>query len=110
MFCYVYKAGESENSNLRIVRECRSPYFVKYGRSHLYQREFMTLEAYTQYRGLAIWNPATNACGNQRNYTTLIPWWHLRDSVVQDYRYIDSQAGLLSVRLDHDDGRGETLD
>ena len=103
LICYVYKAGESENSNLRIVREGWSPYFVKYGRSRLYHRQFMEAEAYAQSKGLAIWNPDTNAGGNRRDYTTLIPWWHLRDSVVQDYRYAGSQAGVLSVRLDYEE-------
>ncbi len=100
---YVYKAGEQENSNLRIVREGWSPYFVKYGRSRLYHRQFMEAEFEAQSQGLAIWNPETNAGGNRRDYTTLIPWWHLRDSVVQDYRYAGGQAGVLSVRLNYDE-------
>ncbi|WP_416669823.1 thermonuclease family protein [Egbenema bharatensis] len=101
LLCYVYKAGEAENSNLRIVQEGWSPYFVKYGRSRLYHRQFATAEAEAQAKGWGIWNPKTNAGGNRRDYTTLIPWWHLRDSVVQDYRYLGIQAGVLSVRLDY---------
>ena len=103
LICYVYKAGQEENSNLRIVREGWSPYFVKYGRSRLYHRQFMKAEFEAQSQGLAIWNRETNAGGNRRDYTTLIPWWHLRDSVVQDYRYAGDQAGVLSVRLNYDD-------
>ncbi|MDZ8054369.1 MAG: thermonuclease family protein [Aulosira sp. ZfuVER01] len=101
LLCYVYKATEQENSNVRIVREGWSPYFVKYGRSRLYHRQFVEAESDAQAKGLAIWNPATNGGGNRRDYTTLIPWWHLRDSVVQDYRYFGIQAGVLSVRLDY---------
>ncbi len=103
LICYVYKAGETENSNLRIVQEGWSPYFVKYGRSRLYHRQFMAAEFEAQSQGLGIWNLETNAGGNRRDYTTLIPWWHLRDSVVQDYRRLDSQAGVLSVRLDYEE-------
>jgi micrococcal nuclease len=102
LLCYVYKAGEQENSNVRIVREGWSPYFIKYGRSRLYHRQFIEAESDAQAKGLGIWNPATNAGSNRRDYTTLIPWWHLRDSVVQDYRYLGIQAGVLSVRLDYD--------
>jgi len=102
LLCYVYKAGDPENSNVRIVREGWSPYFVKYGRSRLYHRQFVEAEVEAQAKGLAIWNPATNAGGNRRDYATLIPWWSLRDSVVQDYRYSGIQAGTLSVRLDYD--------
>lgn len=101
LLCYVYKAGVSENSNVRIVREGWSPYFVKYGRSRLYHRQFVEAEIDAQAQNLAIWNPETNASGNRRDYTSLIPWWHLRDSVVQDYRFLGIQAGVLSVRLDY---------
>ena len=103
LICYVYKAGNSENSNVRLVREGWSPYFVKYGRSRLYHQEFLKAEAAAQANGLGIWNPATNAGDNRRDYTTLVPWWHLRDTVVQDYRYSGRPAGALSVRLDYED-------
>lgn len=103
LICYVYKAGEQENYNLRIVREGWSPYFVKYGRSRLYHRQFMAAEFEAQSQGLGIWNQETNAGGNRRDYTSLIPWWHLRDSVVKDYRHLDGQTGVLSVRLDYEE-------
>jgi micrococcal nuclease len=103
LLCYVYKAQDPENSNVRIVREGWSPYFVKYGRSRLYHRQFVEAEVEAQAKGLAIWNSATNAGGNRRDYTTLIPWWHLRDSVVQDYRTLGLQSGALSVRLNYTD-------
>lgn len=102
LLCYVYKAGDPENSNVRIVREGWSPYFVKYGRSRLYHRQFVEAEVEAQAKGLGIWDPKTDAGGNHRDYAMLIPWWSLRDSVVQDYRYMGIQAGVLSVRLDYD--------
>lgn len=102
LLCYIYKSGTPENSNLKIVQEGWSPYFVKYGRSRLYHTQFMETEARAQGLGVAIWNPATNAGGNRRDYATLIPWWHMRDGVVQDYRLFGLQAGALSVRTDYD--------
>lgn len=102
LLCYVYKAGDPENYNVRIVREGWSPYFVKYGRSRLYHRQFVEAEVEAQAKGLGIWDPKTDAGGNHRDYAMLIPWWSLRDSVVQDYRYMGIQAGALSVRLDYD--------
>ena len=57
----------------------------------------------SQSKGLAIWNSATNAGGPSRDYTALIPWWHLRDNVVQDYRTLGLQSGALSVRLNYVD-------
>ncbi|MFQ5881399.1 MAG: thermonuclease family protein [Candidatus Methylomirabilales bacterium] len=101
LICYVHKGGE--NYNLRAVREGWSPYFVKYGRSRLYHAEFLAAEADAQSKGVAIWDPATNAGGNTREYEALIPWWHLRDSVIQDYRHFGIQGGVQSVRLDYHD-------
>lgn len=102
LLCYVYKASEPENANVRIVREGWSPYFVKYGRSRLYHRQFTEAETEAQGRGIGIWDPTINADGYRRDYAALIPWWHLRDGVVEDYRYQGIQAGVLSVRLDYE--------
>ena len=102
LLCYVYKSGTKENSNLRIVQEGWSPYFAKYGRSRLFHLQFMEAEAHAQAAGIAIWNPATNAGGDKRDYSILTPWWNFRDSVVQDYRLYGLQAGALSVRTDYE--------
>jgi micrococcal nuclease len=99
LICYVYKGGE--NYNLKAVEHGWSPYFVKYGRSRLYHEDFLQAEAQAQAENLAIWDPETNAGGNKRNYQQLIPWWHLRDSVAEDYRKFGIQAGAKSVRLDY---------
>lgn len=102
LLCYVYKSGVAENSNLRIVQEGWSPYFVKYGRSRLYHFQFMAAEALAQAANSEIWNPATNAGGETRDYSTLIPWWNFRDNVIQDYRQFGIQSGAVSVRTDYD--------
>jgi len=101
LLCYVHKDGE--NYNLKMVREGLSPYFVKYGRSRLYHKDFLLAEAEAQSAERMIWDPATNQGGNSRNYATLIPWWHLRDSVVADHRSRGLQAGVLTVQKDLDD-------
>ncbi len=101
LICYVHKGGE--HYNLKAVENGWSPYFVKYGRSRLYHKEFLAAEAIAQSRVLPIWNPATNAGGNSRNYNELIPWWHLRDGVIQDFRKFGIQGGVQSVRLDYED-------
>lgn len=102
LLCYVYKSGVAENSNLRIVQEGWSPYFVKYGRSRLYHFQFMAAEALAQAENSEIWNPATNVGGETRDYSTLIPWWNFRDNVIQDYRQFGIQSGAISVRTDYD--------
>ena len=101
LICYVHKGGD--NFNLRMVREGWSPYFVKYGRSRLYHEEFLVAEMQAQSENVAIWNAGTNAGGNKRDYSVLIPWWYLRDNVVQDFRRYGIEAGAQSVRLNYDD-------
>ena len=101
LLCYVFKDGE--NYNLKAVRNGWSPYFVKYGRSRLYHEALTRAEAEAQAWSRFIWDPQTNAGGERRDYGSLIPWWHLRDGVVVDYRDRGIQAGALSVRLDYAD-------
>lgn len=101
LICYIYKG--SEIYNLKAVEEGWSPYFVKYGRSRLYQAKFLVAEAKAQSENLAIWDPNTNAGGQKRDYDQLIPWWHMRASVVQEYRKFGLQSGAKSVRLDYDE-------
>ncbi len=101
LLCYAHKG--KQNFAVIAVQEGWSPYFVKYGRSRLYHAELLQAEAVAQSQRLVIWNPATNANGARRNYDTLIPWWHLRDGVVEDYRRFGMEAGVRSVRLDYDD-------
>jgi micrococcal nuclease len=99
LLCYVIKGGV--NYNLEAVKQGWSPYFVKYGRSRLLHGEFTAAEQGAQADGIGIWDPSINAGGATRDYTRLIPWWHLRDSVVQGYREKGDDSGVLSVRLDY---------
>ena len=100
LICYVYKGDI--NYNVHAVASGWSPYFVKYGRSRLYHNELMQAEAAAQSTNLPIWDPATNEGGPARDYEQLVPWWHLRDNVVEDYRRFGIQRGALSVRVDYD--------
>ncbi len=101
LLCYVNK--NCENYNLNMVKEGWSPYFVKYGRSRYYHSEFLEAEKEAQSKNIGIWDPVTNASGNKREYKILIPWWHLRESIIQDYRKFGIQRGVQSVRVDYDD-------
>jgi len=96
LLCYVHK-GE-ENYNLKLVREGWSPYFVKYGRSRLYDALFIEAEA--QANRSIVWDPDYNGVGQWRDYYRLVPWWWLRASVVEDYRRL-AHSDVLSVRLDY---------
>jgi micrococcal nuclease len=98
LLAYVHRRGL--NYALEAVRRGWSPYFVKYGRSRLYHNQFLAGEAEAQALRAGIWNPTTNGRGPRRDYDVLVPWWALRDGVVEGFR--DAPAsGAKSVRLDY---------
>ncbi len=99
LLCYVHKDGE--NYNLKLVREGWSPYFLKYGRSRFYHRQMMEAEAQAQAQGLVIWNPVTNMGGSTRPYDRLLPWWALRDAVIEEFRNRPAGPEIFSARLDY---------
>lgn len=99
LIAYVHKGDE--NYNLKLLREGFSPYFVKYGRSRVYHEAFMAAEAQAQAHEHVIWDPLFNSGGPSRDYRTLLPWWSMRDGIVQDYRTDPRAANALSVRLDY---------
>jgi len=75
---------------------------VKSGRSRLYHENFLAAERDAQALAIGIWDETINAGGAYRDYDRLIPWWYLRDSIVQRYREAGADAGVLSVRLDYE--------
>ena len=103
LICYVVKDGV--NYNLAAIRQGWSPYFVKYGRSRRFHDAFLAAERDAQAETIGIWDTSINAGGASREYERLIPWWYLRDSVVQGYREAGVDAGVLSVRLNYDEIR-----
>ena len=112
LLAYVHHNGE--NYLHKLVREGWSPYFTKYGRSRPLHNDLLKAEAAAQADGLRVWDAGRS---DRRPYERLVPWWSLRDTVLQEYRqFTEHQGGssVLSVRLDHDEisakaGRGERV-
>jgi len=100
LICYVFKNGE--NYNLKTVKEGYSPYFIKYGRSRLYNEAFVQAEVEARTNKRIIWDPATNEGGPSRDYDTLLPWWRQRAAIIDVYRKEGRAAGVLSVRMDYE--------
>jgi micrococcal nuclease len=99
LLCYVYK--NNQNYNLKAIEGGWSPYFIKYGRSRLYNDDFLGAETGAQATTVGIWDDSINAGGKSRDYEHLLPWWHMRGSLVQDFRDRGIQTGAKSVRLDY---------
>jgi micrococcal nuclease len=112
LLCYVHKNGD--NYNLKAIQHGWSPYFIKYGRSRLYNDEFLNAETGAQAGTLGIWDDTVNAGGKSRDYEHLLPWWHMRGTLVEKYRERGVAAGVKSVRLDYQElvaaaGAGEQV-
>jgi micrococcal nuclease len=99
LLCYVHKNGD--NYNLKAIRNGWSPYFIKYGRSRLYNDEFLQAETSAQAGTMGIWDDTVNAGGKSRDYEHLLPWWHMRGTLVENFRTRGVAAGVKSVRLDY---------
>jgi micrococcal nuclease len=69
----------------------------------MYHDEFLAAEASAQAEERLIWDQSVNAGGQTRDYSSLVPWWNFRGSIVQDYRQLGIQHGVLSVRMDYED-------
>jgi len=99
LLCYVHKNGD--NYNLKAIQNGWSPYFIKYGRSRLYNDAFLQAETRAQAGTMGIWDDTVNAGGKSRDYEHLLPWWHMRGTLVENFRTRGVAAGVKSVRLDY---------
>ncbi|MDP2275819.1 MAG: thermonuclease family protein [Archangium sp.] len=76
-YIFAKKNGEWVNYNVECVRAGHSPYFVKYGRSRRFHREFVDAqkEAIEAKRG--IWKPGTM---HYDDYDERLRWWAEREA------------------------------
>ena len=59
-------------------------------------------EIQAQSSGTGIGDPGINSRGNTRDYTDPVPWWHYRDSAVQEFRLKGYSSSDKSLRLDYE--------
>ncbi|MEO1653475.1 MAG: thermonuclease family protein, partial [Bacteroidota bacterium] len=74
-----------------------------YGHSRIYHQAMQEAETQAKKENLGIWNPATNAHSEKRDYPLLLPWWKRRGEDIAHYRQQGIQQGILSVRLHYDE-------
>jgi len=78
--------------DLQLVKEGRSPYFMKYGYSRICHAAFEAAELEAREKKLGIWNPDCNKPAaegepwHKRNYDEIIPWWRARADAVEAFR------------------------
>jgi endonuclease YncB( thermonuclease family) len=73
------KNGTWVNYNVESVRAGMSPYFVKYGRSRRFHKEFMDAEAEAKAAQRGIWKPGTE---HYDDYDERLKWWWDREKAI----------------------------
>jgi endonuclease YncB( thermonuclease family) len=92
-YVFVTKAGKRINYNVELVRLGYSPYYVKYGRSRRYEKEFIAAEAEAMAGKRGIWgNWKEKSC--YPDYRERLAWWRERGEIYQRWR--DRVAAALT--------------
>ena len=78
-YIFVKKNGQWLNYNLECVRAGFSPYFVKYGRSRRFHKDFVEAEKQARAAQLGIWKPGAM---HYDDYDERLRWWQERESVI----------------------------
>ncbi len=71
--------GQWLNYNVECVRAGMSPYFVKYGRSRRFHKEFVAAQEEAQKKQLGIWDPKKQ---HYDDYPERLKWWAEREQAV----------------------------
>lgn len=78
-YVLVQKDGNWVNYNIECVRHGFSPYFVKYGRSRRFHREFLEAQKLAQAGKLGIWAPDKQ---HYDDYAERLKWWGEREAAI----------------------------
>lgn len=99
LLCHVV-LPDGTDFNVLLVREGKSPYFDKYGRSRICHDAFVAAEEEARAKELGVWNPRTNeprtpgAPAAKRPYDRLLPWWEARALAIDAFRAADADDDL----------------
>lgn len=78
-YVMVKKNGRWVNFNVECVRAGYSPYFVKYGRSRRFHREFLEAQKNAQTAQIGIWSPGKL---HYSDYDERLRWWNDREAAI----------------------------
>ncbi|MGQ0507636.1 MAG: thermonuclease family protein, partial [Myxococcaceae bacterium] len=71
--------GNWVNYNVECVRAGMSPYFVKYGRSRRFHKEFLAAQEEARARKIGIWDPSKQ---HYDDYEERLKWWSAREEAI----------------------------
>ena len=78
-YIFAKKNGQWVNYNIEAVRAGHSPYFVKYGRSRRFHREFVEAQKRAREDKLGIWAPGKQ---HYDDYPERLKWWGDREAAI----------------------------
>jgi endonuclease YncB( thermonuclease family) len=81
-YVFAKKNGEWVNYNVEAVRAGYSPYFMKYGRSRRFHKEFVEAEKEAREAQRGIWKPGAMA---YPDYEERLEWWASRERVIHRF-------------------------
>lgn len=81
-YVFALKDGRYVNYNVEAVRAGMSPYFVKYGYSRRFHKEFLEAEAEARAAKRGIWDPKKE---HYQDYEERIKWWKARADFLQAF-------------------------
>ncbi len=76
------KNGDWVNYNIECVRAGYAPYFMKYGRSRRFHKEFVEAQQQAMAAKRGIWKPGTM---HYDDYEERLAWWGERESVITHF-------------------------
>lgn len=84
-YVFVVKNGKRIHYNAEVVRQGYSPYYVKYGRSRSYEKEFKAAEAEAKAAKKGMWGDwKTVRC--YPDYEVRLKWWSERADLLDQWR------------------------
>ncbi len=81
-YVFAEKNGRWVNFNLECVRAGMSPYFVKYGRSRRFHREFLEAQEQAREARIGIWDPKKQ---HYDDYDERLAWWNEREQTISRF-------------------------
>lgn len=84
-YVFIVKDGKRVHYNAEVVRNGYSPYYVKYGRSRSYEKEFKAAEAEAKAAKKGMWGDwKTTRC--YPDYDKRLKWWGARADLLDQWR------------------------
>lgn len=84
-YVFVVKDGKRIHYNVEVVRAGFSPYYVKYGRSRRYEKDFLMAEAEARKAGRGVWGDWKKNLAYP-DYKERLAWWRERSDLIDRWR------------------------